>query len=187
MADISKIVLSGTTYNIKDAVARAAISGVGSAMRYLGTTTTPIEDGSSATPVVIGGSSVTPVAGDVVIYGTAEFVWADAESKWREFGSTGSLKGLAFKDEATGNYTPSGNVSAPKVTVEANTTKVKPFGSAGVLPTLTMSVSGETLSLDWTAGTLPSAGAEVTVATGIKSATADAPTFSGTQGSVTVS
>ena len=230
MADISKIQLpSGTTYNIKDEVARQAVSGLTGAMHYIGTTTTAISDGSTASPVTIGGSSVTPAAGDVVIYSNSEFVWSAAESKWREFGSTGSLKALAFKDSASGSYTPSGSVSQPTftgtkgtvsagftpsgtvaistgtgtanytpkgtvskptVSVEMNTASVKPFGSAGTLPSCTLpsmsaTVSGETLTLGWTAGsfsagTLPSAGTAVTVATGVKSATASQPTFTGT-------
>lgn len=229
MADISKIVLpDGSYYDIKDAVARAAISGAGSAMRYLGTTTTAISDGSNASPITIGGTSVTPVAGDVAIYGESEFVWSGVESKWREFGSTGSLKALAFKESATGsykpagtvskptfsgtkatisanytpegtvgitkgtgtaNYTPEGTVSTPTLSVSVNTASVKPFGSAGTLPSCTLpemtaTVSGETLTLGWaagsfSAGTLPSAGTSVTVATGIKSATASQPTFTG--------
>ena len=198
MADISKIVLpDGSTVNIKDAVARAAISSMSGAMKYLGETTTPISDGSTASPVIVGGNSVKPVAGDVVIYGNSEYVWADAEGKWREFGSTGSLKALEFKDSASGSYTPAGTVSAPEVSVSVNTTSVKPFGSAGTLPSCTLpemtaTVSGETLTLGWTAGTfsagtLPSAGTAVTVATGIKSASASAPTFAGTEGSITVS
>lgn len=221
MADISKITLpSGTTYDIKDATARANISALSGALTFLGTTTTAITDGATTSPITIGDdSSITPKAGNVVIYGNSEFVWSAAESKWREFGSTGSLKALAFKDSAsaaytpagsisqptftgtkatiplsftpagtvaiskgtgTANYTPEGTVSAPKVTVTPNTASIKPFGSAGTLPSFTASVSGETLSLAFSAGTLPSAGTAVTVATGIKSATASAPTFTGT-------
>lgn len=197
MAEISKIVLpSGESYDLKDAVARAAIASVSGAMKYLGTTTTAISDGSTANPVTIGGKSVTPAAGDVVIYGNSEFVWSDAESKWREFGSTGSLKALAFKNSASGSYTPAGTVSVPTVNVSVNTTNVKPFGSAGTLPSCTLpslsaTVSGETLTLGWSAGsfsagTLPSAGADAAVATGIKSASASQPTFTGTAGTVTV-
>lgn len=196
--EISKIVLpDGTSYDIKDAAARAAIASVSGAMRYLGTTTTSITDGSTANPITVGGKSVTPAAGNVVIYGNSEYVWADIEGCWREFGSTGSLKALAFKDSASGSYTPAGTVSAPEVGVSVNTTSVKPFGSAGTLPSCTLpemtaTVSGETLTLGWTAGTfsagtLPSAGTAVTVATGIKSASASAPTFAGTEGSITVS
>lgn len=220
MADISKITLpSGTTYNIKDATARSSIAALSGALTFLGTTTTALTDGATTSPITIGGTSVTPAAGNVVIYGNSEFVWSEAESKWREFGSTGSLKALAFKDSASGsytpagsvsqptftgtektisssftpagtvaiskgtgtaNYTPEGTISAPTVTVTANTASVKPFGSAGTLPSFTASVSGETLSLAFSAGTLPSAGTAVTVATGIKSATASAPTFTGT-------
>lgn len=220
MADISKIELpSGSTYDIKDATARELISSLSGALTYLGTTTTALTDGSTTSPITIGDKSVTPKAGDVVAYGNSEFVWSAAESKWREFGSTGSLKALAFKDSAsasytpagtvsqptftgtkttisssftpagtvaiskgtgTANYTPEGTVSAPTVTVTPNTASVKPFGSAGTLPSFTASVSGETLSLAFSAGTLPSAGTAVTVATGIKSATASAPKFTGT-------
>lgn len=220
MADISKITLpSGTTYDIKDATARSNIAALSGALTFLGTTTTALTDGATTSPITIGDSSVTPKAGNVVIYGNSEFVWSAAESKWREFGSTGSLKALAFKDSASGsytpagsvsqptftgtkatiplsftpagtvtiskgtgtaNYTPAGTVSAPTVTVTPNTTSVKPFGSAGTLPSFTASVSGETLSLGFSAGTLPSAGTAVTVATGIKSATASAPKFTGT-------
>ena len=195
--EISKIVLpDGASYDIKDAVARAAIGSISGALKYLGATTTSLSDGSTANPIIIGSKSVTAVAGDVVIYGNLEFVWSDTDSKWHEFGSTGSLKALAFKDNATGNYTPAGTVSAPTVTVSVNTASVKPFGSAGTLPSCTLpemtaTVSGETLTLGWTAGsfsagTLPSAGTDVTVATGIKSATASAPAFTGTSGSITV-
>ena len=112
MADISKITLpSGTTYNIKDATARSNISALSGALTFLGTTTTALTDGATTSPITIGDSSVTPKAGNVVIYGNSEFVWSAAESKWREFGSTGSLKALAFKDNASASYTPRGSVS----------------------------------------------------------------------------
>lgn len=235
MADISKIALpNGTTYDIKDAVARATIEGITGAMHYIGRSDTEITDGSTTNPITIGSNSVLAEAGDVVIYGSSEFVWSDSESKWREFGSTGSLKALAFKDTATGSYTPSGSVSqptftgtkatisanytpsgtvviskgtgtanytpegtvsAPTVSVQMNTSNIKPFGSAGSLPSCTLpelsaSVSGETLTLNWTAGsfsagTLPSAGTVIAVATSVKSATASAPTFTGTGAELT--
>lgn len=63
-----------------------------------------------------------------------------------------------------------------------NTASVKPFGSAGTLPSCTLpsmsaTVSGETLSLSWSAGSfsagsLPTAGTAITVATTVKTATA---------------
>lgn len=84
------------------------------------------------------------------------------------------------KGTGTANYTPQGTVSAPTVSVSVNTASVKPFGSAGTLPSFTATVADETLTLGFSAGTLPSAGTAISVATGIKSATATAPTFTGT-------
>ena len=268
MADISKITLpSGSEYNIKDATARADIEtlrgSVTGAMHYLGVTTTAITDGSATNPVSVGGTSVTAKSGDVVINGDKEFVFSDTDNKWHEYGSTGSLKALAFKDTASGEYTPAGTVSQPTFTgTEADVTIAstanangnytpsgtvsKPtftggeFTSSGsftpegevtftnsnktatvskassgtvtytpegtvtptvtlsnttvnsitdvgtlpscTLPNLTTTVVNENLTLGWTAGTfaagtLPTKGSDVSVATGVESATA---TFSGT-------
>ena len=85
-------------------------------MHYLGVTTSAIIDGSSTNPIAISGESVTAKAGDVVIYGDMEFIFSDTDNKWHEYGSTGSLKALAFKDEASGDYTPAGSVSQPTFT-----------------------------------------------------------------------
>lgn len=219
---------SGTVYRLIDEQLRALVDTLTSATVYLGTTTTAISDGSTVNTVVIGEETVTAKAGNIVQYGNSEFIWSDIEGKWRELGSTGSLKALAFKDSATAsykpdgtvsqpsftgkaatlavktkavgtvaiskgtgtaNYTPQGTVSAPAVSVAVNTASVKPFGSAGTLPsctlpTLEFTVTGKTLKIDWSAGsfdkgTLPTAGEAVNVAVGIKSATASAPTFTG--------
>ncbi len=135
MADISKITLpSGSTYDIKDAKARELISSLSGALTYLGTTTTVITDGSAASPITIGDKSVTPKAGNVVAYGNSEFVWSDTESKWREFGSTGSLKALAFKDSASAAYTPAGTVSQPTFTGKQATisSRFTPSGSVAI-------------------------------------------------------
>lgn len=190
MADISEITLpSGVTYDIKDATARNDISmlkgsGTG-AMHYAGVTTTALANGSSTSPIKINETDYTPSNGDVVIYGQLEFVWSTSDKKWHEFGSTGSLKGLAFKDSASASYTPAGSVSAPTVTVAVNTAKVAPITGVGTLPNFTASVSNETLTLGFSAGSLPTKGEEVTVATGIKSASASAPAFTGTNATIT--
>lgn len=191
MADISKITLpSGTTYDLKDTTAREQINSIKSTvtgqMHYAGVTTTALANGSTVKPIQIGEANYTQTNGDVVIYGEEEFVWSDSDSKWHEFGSTGSLKGLAFKDSASGSITPTGTVS-----VALNSASVTPMGSAGKLPSATMpkmttGVTGETLTLGWTdgsfdAGSLPTAGNPVSVATGVKSAS-----FTGAQGTVTV-
>lgn len=200
MADlptISKITLpSGTTYSIADEEARALITALSAATSYLGVTTTEISDGSTVSTITIGETEVTVKSGDIAAYGNSEYIWSGVEGKWREFGSTGTLKALAFKDSASASYTPAGSVSAPTVTVVPNTASIKPFGSAGTLPSctlpkLTASVENKTLKLEWaagsfSAGTLPSAGAAVTVATGIKSAAAGKPTFTGTKATITV-
>lgn len=190
MADISEITLpSGVTYDIKDATARNDISmlkgsGTG-AMHYAGVTTTALANGSSTSPIKINETDYTPSNGDVVIYGQLEFVWSTSDKKWHEFGSTGSLKGLAFKDSASASYTPAGSVSAPTVSVAVNTAKVAPITGVGTLPNFTASVSNETLTLGFSAGSLPTKGEEVTVATGIKSASASAPAFTGTNATIT--
>ncbi len=191
MADISKITLpSGTTYDLKDATAREQINSIKSTvtgqMHYAGVTTTALANGSTTKPIQIGGANYTQSNGDVVIYGEEEFVWSDSDSKWHEFGSTGSLKGLAFKDSASGSWTPAGTVS-----VALTMASITPMATPGALPSasmpkLTTGVSGETLAIGWTDGTfnpgsLPTAGKDVQAATGVKSAS-----FTGTAGQVTV-
>lgn len=190
MTAISEITLpNGATYDIKDATARNEISMLkGSntgAMHYAGITTTALANGSSTSPIKINGADYTPSNGDIVIYGQLEFVWSTSDKKWHEFGSTGSLKGLAFKDSASASYTPAGSVSAPTVTVVVNTAKVAPITGVGTLPNFTASVSNETLILGFSAGSLPTKGEDVTVATSIKSASASAPAFTGTNATIT--
>ena len=135
---------SGSTYEFKDTVARQLIEdltgSVSGAVHFVGLTTTPLTDGASTSPIVIEGENYTPKSGDVAIYGTMEFILNATASKWREFGSTGSLKALAFKDSASGNFTPAGTVSQPSFTgVEGNlSVSGTPTGSVSVTPTVTM-------------------------------------------------
>lgn len=70
----------------------AADLGVTGAMVYKGTTSTEITDGGTQAPT-IGGSSVAVnnlQAGNVVLYGSKEFVWNG--SKWELLGDEGSYK-----------------------------------------------------------------------------------------------
>lgn len=191
MADISEITLpSGATYDIKDAVARNDISilkgSATGAMHYAGITTTALANGSSTSPIKINNADYTPSNGDVVIYDSLELVWSTSDRKWHEFGSTGSLKALAFKDSAGASYTPTGSVSAPSVSVAVNTASVTPISGVGTLPSFTASVANEVLTLGFSAGSLPTKGTAVTVATGIKSASASAPEFTGNASTITV-
>ena len=126
---ISKITLpSGTTYDIKDTKARSDIATLQTlatgAMYYIGSSATPITDNGTEKPTISNEQKTLGEddAGAVCIYGDKEYVWNG--SKWQEFGSTGSLKALAFKDNASGNFTPSGTVSQPTFTGTASTVTI---------------------------------------------------------------
>ena len=261
MPEISKITLpSGTTYDIKDATARSAIAGGTS---FLGITTTPLTDGASTSPIVIDNENVNAINGGIAIYENKEFIYSSSDSKWHEIGDTTDLGDLAYKDTASGSYTPAGTVSQPtftgssssvtitatdstsgnyqpkgtvsqptftgsettstgsftpagSVTVTTNattnktatvstttgtatytpagsvsaptisvatagsTTTVNSITAVGTLPSLTTSVENETLTIGWSAGTLPTKGDNTTVKTGDASYSASQPEFSGT-------
>lgn len=175
MAEISQITLpSGTTYDIKDATAR-------SAKQWIGITTTALTDGATTNPIVISGNEVTAVAGNITSYDETEFIFNG--TKWQEFGNLSDLGALAYKDSASGNFTPAGTVSKPNVSVTPSTTSVPNVTSVGSMPTYT--VSGETLVI--TAGATPSLGTAIDAVTGVSAELDSTPTFTGTQGSVTVS
>lgn len=125
MAEISKIKLpSGTEYDIKDSVARAAIEAItgGAAVVFIGVSSTVITDGGTQVPT-ISGSDIDSIsdlrAGDIVFYKAAnepnkEFIWDG--SKWQMFDAAGTLGALAYKDSVTATYTPAGTVSQPTFT-----------------------------------------------------------------------
>ena len=208
-------------------------SSLTGAMHYVGKTSTALTDGSETSPIklvtrangtVVNNIDYTPKSGDVVIYQDKEFVYSKYidGGVWNEFGATGSFKALAFKDSASGSYTPAGAVSKPTFTgnqgsvsvsgvvnatvninmgsvdngtgtssridgfahqkeftpyakatgaaVALNTASIRQITGVGTLPALTTTVSGETLTLSWSAGSLPTAAA-VSVATSVKSVT----------------
>lgn len=261
MPDISQITLpSGTTYDIKDAIARATMAG---AIIIRGTTTTSLVDEAQTNPITIDGQSYTAVANDAVFYNKKEYVFDG--TYWHEFGDMSGLGDLALKDTASATYTPQGtitqptfsgsamtasgaftpagtiqvnessgagtaftpagtisvnssagtgtsftpegNVTAPTISLTSagNTSNITPFGSAGSLPVLSMTVLDGNLSISWNAGSLASGGEQVAVkvADGVYGATAPTFTgiekklaftgtekklaFSGTEGSVSVS
>lgn len=125
---------NGSVYDIKDAEARELISALGNPLKYKGRTTTELTDGSTTNPITINSESYTAVAGDVVTYlpsgaGARELEFVFDGTYWQEFGSTGSLKALAFKDSASGDYTPEGSVSVTAATTEDKTALVSPAAS----------------------------------------------------------
>lgn len=97
----------------------------------------------------------------------------------------GQLGDLAYKNSASGSFTPAGSVSAPAITVTPTTEVVKGVNTVGSLPAWSASVSDETLSFTFNAGALPTT-KNSTVMTGASAASAQ-PTFTGTAGTVTVS
>lgn len=195
MPEISKITLpSGNTYDIKDATARDAIASLSGGTSFLGVTTTALTDGSTTNPITIGGNSVVPDNGNIVAYGTAEFIWDG--SKWIEFGDLSTLGGLATKDtvslskgsgdqvlgEATtftnassavsfsGGSTDTFVKSYPGTTSKLATTTVPNVTSAGSASTWSFAMGtgtdAETLIISGGNGSAPTLGTAKTVATG---------------------
>lgn len=181
MADIKQITVGETTYDIKDATARAAIADLESYSEYLGVTTTDLTDGATTNPVTINGESVTAEKGNIVNYGSKEFIWNG--SAWQEFGDMSAIGALGYVDTAEGSYTPAGSVSGTAVEASnAQTATVNSITAVGTLPSL--SVSNEVLSFD--PGTLPTKGDNTTVVASIGSLVVTDPTFSGTAATIEV-
>lgn len=127
MADISKITLpSGTTYNLKDAQARSDIADLQNAITggviFEGETTTPLTDGATTNPITINGASKTATKGWLVVYDSKEFVFDGTH--WIEMGDLSVLGDLAYKDSASGSYTPAGTVSQPTFTGSSSTVTI---------------------------------------------------------------
>lgn len=200
MADISQITLpSGSTYTLKDAQARQDIAdltgAVSGGIHFIGETTTNLSDNDTTNPIVIDSKNVTAVAGDLAISGTKEFIWSDISNKWHEFGSTGSLKALAFKDSASGSYTPAGTVSQPTFTGTAQNGLAVSTAASG---TTTYTPAG-TISQPEFTGTAGNATATYTPAGGVAIATGSGtanytpagtvtqPTFTGTEATLAIS
>lgn len=176
MPDISQITLpSGTTYDIKDAQARNAKS-------WLGITSTELTDGATTNPITINGQQITATSGNIVgvVDSDSEFIFNG--TAWQEFGNLSDLGALAYEDTATGKFTPQGSVSKPSITVTPSTTNVPNVTDVGSMPTYT--VTGETLVIS--AGTVPTLGTSIAAMTGATAELDNAPSFTGTEGTVTV-
>lgn len=170
--------VSNVEFTLKDAEARQMIEDLGHALYWAGVTTTALTDGATTNPIVINGEDVTVDLGAVASYDGLEFVYNG--SAWQAFGHA-NFGALAFKSSASGSYTPAGQVD---VTQAADTTaSVTPFGAAGTLPEAYFTVSGETATFNFSAGTLPTAGTPVDVVTAAGAVTA---AFSGTAATITV-
>lgn len=103
-------------------------------MHFIGTSSTAISDGSTTNPITIDSKSTTAEDGDVVLYSGKEYIWGN--NKWNEFGSTGSLKAMAFANTASGTVTYSkattGTVSVPQAGFTTKYAKVAKKTSGSV-------------------------------------------------------
>ena len=97
---------------------------------------------------------------------------------------------LASADAVTGTYTPSGTNTASEIRITPITTNVSKVTNSGTIPTLTTSVTDEKLIFNFSSGAMPTFDS-VTVwngySQGISNSYAMAQTFSGTQGTITLS
>lgn len=155
--------------------AECPFRGVGSGgggSSFIGKTTTVLTDGSTTNPIIVNGKSVTAKNGDIALYDKQEFIFDG--TYWNAFGDMSGLGNLAYKNSASGSFTPAGSVA-----VTETTDTVTGMASAGTLPTWTY--NAETMNLTYNAGTLPTADTTKSVVTGATAA------FIGTAGTVDVS
>jgi hypothetical protein len=177
MDNISILTVQGTSYAIKDSEARTAIeeikTNISGGVHYLGVTTDALTDGSTKNPITISNTSVTAKNGDLVIYNKLEFIYSESDKSWHEFGSTGSLKALAFKDSASGSITPSGSVTSKftgdkismeidftpegSVAISSSTTGTKNYTPSGTIstPTVSADVTSKSIKVVNSVGALP--------------------------------
>lgn len=157
---VSKTLTVGSkTYDGSTAVSiSAADLGLSAAMKFLGTSTTAVTDGATTNPVTVGGASTTVTAGNVVLYGSKEFVWNG--SSWEELGNEGSYKVV---QSAVSSPATSGNATAFIDTISQDTNgKITATKKNVTFPTLS---GGASASADATvAGGVTVSGHAVTVA-----------------------
>lgn len=184
MADISKINLDGTVYNIKDSVARNAIVNT---LKFKGITTVALTNEGTQVPTDIYGAKATTSdirVGDLVVHDKAEYVWIEKKSgetntkQWCLLDALNAYGKLAGKDEANGTAKNNG---AHKHTVAVNTyigtatTFTGEFTPAGGV-TLKAATDGVKISGTVSAPTITLDGGETSK---MKTATAKAVTGTG--------
>lgn len=178
MPDLKNITLpSGTTYALRDSRVDSIIS---QGTKWVGTTTTAIADGSTTSVITINGESHTAEIGDITAYNIMEFIWNG--TIWQEFGSTGSLKELAFKDASdltASTPVPATFSTTVSVDTAGGTATVEGIDSVGSMPSFT--VQNETLVI--TAGSTPTKASAVTVKTSDATYTASTSVVSTTNAS----
>lgn len=166
MADISKLKIDGTSYDIKDSGARTAIQSISNSIaggvHFRGVSTTAITDMGTEKPT-ISNSQITANNGDIVIYETQEFIYSTSDNKWHKLGDRIGLGTLAYKSSASGSVsvssgqiTISGDISLPGddlahnliLNSDAKTAKFTPAGTitAGATGNVTVATGGSNTS-----------------------------------------
>ena len=184
MADISKINLGGTVYDIKDQVARDAIVNT---LKFIGITTVALTNGGTQVPTDIYGAKATTAdirVGDLVVHDKAEYVWIEKKSgetstkQWCLLDALNAYGKLASKDSADGTTSSNGthkhSVTVPTYTGAASNFSGK-YTPAGTV-TLTAAADGVKTSGTVSAPTITLAGGSTSK---LKTATAKAVTGTG--------
>lgn len=138
MADLSKLTFNGTTYDLKDATARATMAG---AIKILGATTTELVDEATTNPITVNGESVTAVQNDAVFYNSKEFVFDG--TYWHEFGDMTGLGDLAQHDLDDIDFTTEVSAQTAETTVSQATATTTVATTSNETATVAPAVSGE--------------------------------------------
>ena len=145
--------------------------GLSGAMRFIGSTTTAISEGSTTNPITINGSSVTAINGDVVLYNHVEFIWVGS---WEQLGDEQSyaLKSIQIKsgeglsgggsisnDVTLSHYIPTSSSSTVGIANKAiSTLSIDKFGHIVSSSTISIPTKLSDLTPDISNVYLPTAG-----------------------------
>ena len=145
--------------------------GLSGAMRFIGSTTTAISEGSTTNPIIINGSSVTASNGNVVLYNHVEFIWVGS---WEKLGDEQSyaLKSIQIKsgeglsgggsisnDVTLSHYIPTSSSSTVGVSDKAiSTLSIDKFGHIVSSSTISIPTKLSDLTPDISNVYLPTAG-----------------------------
>lgn len=145
--------------------------GLSGAMRFIGSTTTAISEGSTTNPITINGSSVTAINGDVVLYNHVEFIWVGS---WEQLGDEQSyaLKSIQIRsgeglsgggsisnDVTLSHYIPTSSSSTIGVANKAiSTLNIDKFGHIVSSSTISIPTKLSDLTPDISNVYLPTAG-----------------------------
>ena len=135
VADKTKAALTigGKTFNGSSAVTvTAADFGLSQALVFKGTSKTELSDGSTTKPITLSdNSSLTPVTGYVVLYGSYEYVWTG--SAWERLGGDGSYALNSVSITGANGLTGGGNLTENRTISHA--TKTVTSSAATTAPT----------------------------------------------------